>query len=73
MDILDATNKQPSTRKYDKDKLVDKTGKSENKTKKFHKKNSKFKGNKRNRSDFDSDDKRRDKYCVICNAKGEPF
>ena len=35
LEVLEATNNQPSTKKYDKDKSKDKTEKSKNKTKKF--------------------------------------
>ena len=72
-EVLEATNKQPSTKKYDKNGSEDKTGKSNRKTKKFYKKNSKSNGKKRKRSDSDSNNGRYNKYCAICNAKGGPF
>ena len=73
LEVLEATNKQSSTKKGDKEKSEDKTGKSKNKTKKFPKKHSKSKGKKRKRHDSDSEDDRYDKYCAICKAKGGPF
>ena len=49
LEVLEATNKQSSTKKGDKEKSEDKTGKSKNKTKKFPKKKSKSKDKKRKR------------------------
>ena len=60
--VLETTNKQPSTKKNDKDKSEDKTGKSKNKSKKSLKKNSMSKGKKRKRNDYDSNGDRYDKY-----------
>ena len=53
--VLEATTKQPSYKKCDKDVREDKTGKSKNKTEKLHKKNLKSKGKKRKRSNSESD------------------
>ena len=38
LEVLEATNKQPGTKKNDKDKSEDKTGKSKHKTENFPKK-----------------------------------
>ena len=43
LEVLEVTNKQSGTKKHDKEKSEDKTGKSKNKTKKFPKKYSKYK------------------------------
>ena len=64
--MLQATTKQPSTEKYDKDGSEDKTRSSKNKTKKTHKKIHKSKDKKRKRSDSDSDDEWYNKHCTIC-------
>ena len=62
LEVLEATIKQSGTKKNDKEKSEDKTGKSKNKTKKFPKKHSKSKGRKRKRDDSDSEDDRYNKY-----------
>ena len=71
LEVLAATNKQSSTKQNDKAKLGDETGKSKNKTKKFLKKYSQFKGKKLKRNDSDSDNNWYDKYCAIYNAKDD--
>ena len=73
LEVLEATNKQSGTKKHDKDKSEDKTGRSKNKTQKFPKKHSKSKSRKRKRDDSESEDDQYDKYCTIYKAKGEPF
>ena len=73
LEILEATNKQSSTKKNDKDKSEDRTETSKNKSKKLQKKHSQSKGKKRMWNDSDYVDDQYDKYCAICKAKGWSF
>ena len=61
LEVLEATHKQLSTTKHDKDKLEDKTGKSQIKNKEILRENPKCKEKKRKRNVSDSDDEWYDK------------